>query len=44
VNAIPECVASALLGALTASRPVVVLGWTATLVMGAAALRMFIHD
>jgi Mn2+/Fe2+ NRAMP family transporter len=27
----------------TASRPIVILGWIATIVMGLAALRMFIH-
>jgi Mn2+/Fe2+ NRAMP family transporter len=32
------------MGAFTASRPIVLLGWIATLVMGAAAVRMFIHD
>jgi len=32
------------MGAYTASRPIVILGWMATLVMGAAAVRMFIHD
>jgi Mn2+/Fe2+ NRAMP family transporter len=30
------------MGALTASRPTIVLGWIATAVMGAAAVRMFI--
>jgi Mn2+/Fe2+ NRAMP family transporter len=30
------------MGAFTASRPIVVLGWAATVVMGAAAVRMFI--
>jgi Mn2+/Fe2+ NRAMP family transporter len=29
------------LGAYVASRPIVILGWIATLVMGAAAVRMF---
>jgi Mn2+/Fe2+ NRAMP family transporter len=32
------------MGPFTASRPVVVLGWLATLVMGAAAVRMFVPD
>jgi Mn2+/Fe2+ NRAMP family transporter len=32
------------MGTFTASRPIVILGWIATLVMGAAAVRMFIHD
>jgi Mn2+/Fe2+ NRAMP family transporter len=30
------------MGAYVASRPIVILGWIATLVMGAAAVRMFI--
>ncbi len=30
------------MGAFTASRPIIILGWIATAVMGAAALRMFI--
>jgi Mn2+/Fe2+ NRAMP family transporter len=30
------------MGAFTASRPIVILGWIATAVMGAAAVRMFI--
>ncbi|MEI8327084.1 MAG: cation uptake system protein, partial [Betaproteobacteria bacterium] len=30
------------MGAFTASRPIIALGWAATLVMGAAAIRMFI--
>ncbi len=30
------------MGAFTASRPIIVLGWIATAVMGAAAIRMFI--
>jgi Mn2+/Fe2+ NRAMP family transporter len=30
------------MGAFTASRPLVVLGWIATAVMGAAAIRMFV--
>jgi Mn2+/Fe2+ NRAMP family transporter len=30
------------MGKFTASRPIVILGWIATLVMGAAAIRMFI--
>ena len=32
----------AVMGAFTASRPIVILGWIATAVMGAAAVRMFI--
>ncbi len=32
------------MGAYTASRPLIVLGWIATAVMGAAAVRMFIPD
>lgn len=32
------------MGDFTASRPLVILGWIATLVMGAAAVRMFIPD
>ncbi len=32
------------MGAFTASRPLVILGWIATAVMGAAAVRMFIRD
>jgi Mn2+/Fe2+ NRAMP family transporter len=32
------------LGPFTASRPIVVLGWMATALMGAAAIRMFIPD
>jgi len=32
------------MGAFTASRPLIILGWIATFVMGAAAVRMFIHD
>jgi Mn2+/Fe2+ NRAMP family transporter len=32
------------MGAFTVSRPIVILGWIATLLMGAAAVRMFIHD
>ena len=30
------------MGAFTASRPLIILGWIATAVMGAAAVRMFI--
>jgi Mn2+/Fe2+ NRAMP family transporter len=30
------------MGDFTASRPIVILGWIATAVMGAAALRMFV--
>ena len=30
------------MGEFTASRPLVILGWIATAVMGAAAVRMFI--
>ena len=33
---------SAVMGDYTASRPIIVLGWTATVVMGLAAVRMFI--
>jgi Mn2+/Fe2+ NRAMP family transporter len=32
------------MGAFTASRPLIILGWIATGVMGAAAVRMFIRD
>jgi Mn2+/Fe2+ NRAMP family transporter len=32
------------MGAFTASRPLVILGWIATAVMGAAAVRMFMPD
>jgi Mn2+/Fe2+ NRAMP family transporter len=32
------------MGAFTASRPLIILGWIATAVMGAAAVRMFIPD
>jgi Mn2+/Fe2+ NRAMP family transporter len=32
------------MGAFTASRPLIFLGWIATVVMGAAAIRMFIPD
>ena len=32
------------MGAFTASRPLLILGWIATAVMGAAAVRMFIGD
>ena len=32
------------MGAFTASRPIIILGWIATFVMGAAAVRMFIRD
>jgi NRAMP (natural resistance-associated macrophage protein)-like metal ion transporter len=32
----------AVMGAFTASRPIIILGWIATLVMGLAAVRMFI--
>ena len=32
------------MGAFTASKPIVVLGWAATLLMGVAAVRMFIPD
>jgi Mn2+/Fe2+ NRAMP family transporter len=32
----------AVMGKFTASRPIIVLGWIATLVMGAAAIRMFV--
>ncbi len=31
-------------GAFTASRPIIVLGWIATAIMGAAAVRMFVGD
>ena len=31
----------AVMGKFTASRPIIILGWVATLVMGAAAIRMF---
>lgn len=34
----------AVMGTYTASRPLIVLGWIATAVMGAAAVRMFIPD
>jgi hypothetical protein len=30
------------MGNFTASRPLIILGWIATVVMGAAAVRMFI--
>ena len=30
------------MGAFTAGRPIIILGWIATAVMGAAAVRMFI--
>jgi Mn2+/Fe2+ NRAMP family transporter len=30
------------MGAFTASRPIIVLGWIATAVMGVAAVRMFL--
>ncbi len=33
---------TSVMGAFTASRPIIILGWIATAVMGAAALRMFI--
>lgn len=32
------------MGSFTASRPIVVLGWVATVLMGAAAVRMFVPD
>jgi len=32
------------MGAFTASRPIVILGWIATALMGAAAVRMFVPD
>jgi Mn2+/Fe2+ NRAMP family transporter len=32
------------MGPFTAAKPIIILGWTATLLMGAAALRMFIPD
>jgi Mn2+/Fe2+ NRAMP family transporter len=32
------------MGTFTASRPILILGWMATLLMGAAAVRMFVHD
>jgi Mn2+/Fe2+ NRAMP family transporter len=32
------------MGAFTARKPVVILGWLATAVMGAAAVRMFVPD
>lgn len=32
------------MGSFTASRPIVVLGWVATVLMGAAAVRMFVAD
>jgi Mn2+/Fe2+ NRAMP family transporter len=32
------------MGAFTASRSIVIIGWIATVVMGAAGVRMFIPD
>ena len=34
----------AVMGPFTAKRPIVVIGWVATALMGAAAVRMFIPD
>jgi Mn2+/Fe2+ NRAMP family transporter len=34
----------AVMGTYVASRPIVILSWIATLVMGAAAVRMFVPD
>lgn len=34
----------AVMGPITAKRPIVVIGWVATALMGAAAVRMFIPD